>query len=304
MTTKDLFYLTTIAEEKSISKAAAKLFIAQPALSQCLQKVERELGVTIFERTPNGVRTTQEGHYVLDFAAKAQKDYQQMEKRIADVRNSGGGKIRIGLTGTQATYVLPYFLPQFHQDHPNVEVILVEDNSSMIEEKLVNGEIDIGIIHWPMLHDNLDYFVLSEDDMVVVPRSCSRFQQYIYYREESNRPYLDMAFFADEPLVLTPTNQRSRMICDQIFGKAGITPQVKQISKNLITLDALAQVDYATTIMPSKQISDALRRRSFYYIDPQYSVPYSFCVATLKDVYLSVAARSLLDLLHSLRGSF
>ena len=304
MTIRDMLYLTTIGEEKSITKAANKLFVAQPALSQCLQKIEKELGTEIFVRTSSGVRPTVEGQCFLKFAAHTLLEYQGMQKQISDVKNKGGGMVTVGLTGTQATYVLPYFLPRFHQQYPNIEVVLVEDNSNMIEEKLASGEVDIGIVHLPILNTNLDYFELSQDDMVVIPRSFSRFQPYLYYLDGENRPYLDVEFLKNEPLVLTPANQRSRMICNQIFGKAGISPEVKQVSKNLIALDALAQADYATTIIPSKQASDALRRRGWYYFDPRYSVPYTFCVATLKHAYISMAAQKLLDMLYELRGTF
>lgn len=304
MTIRDIFYLMTIGDEKSITKAANKLFVAQPALSQCLQKVEKELGAEIFVRTSSGVRPTAEGQRFLVFAAHTLSEYRGMQKEIKDIKSEGRGTVTVGLTGTQATYVLPYFLPQFHKKYPNIEVILKEDTSGMIEEKLSTGKVDIGIVHEPILNPNLDYFELSRDEMVVIPRSCSRFQPYIYYLEDDNRPYLKTAFFEHEPLVLTPSNQRSRMVCEQIFQKAGITPEVKQVSKNLIALDALAQVDYATTIIPSKQVSDALRRRGWYYFDPQYSVPYTFCVSTLKNAYISVAARKLLDLLQELQGTF
>ena len=103
-------------------------------------------------------------------------------------------------------------------------------------------------------------------------------------------------------MVARPKNRDERGW--QIFGKAGISPEVKQVSKNLIALDALAQADYATTIIPSKQASDALRRRGWYYFDPRYSVPYTFCVATLKHAYISMAAQKLLDMLYELRGTF
>lgn len=304
MTTRDMLYLTSIAEEKSITKAAARLYVAQPALSQCLQKVEKELGTTLFVRTPSGVQPTAEGQCFLEFATQSLLDYQKFQKKIREISETGTGTVHIGLTGTQATYVLPHFLPQVHEKHPNIDVVLVEDSSIVIEEKLSDGKIDIGITHLPIVNEKLDYFELSHDDMVIIPRSCSRFQKNIYYREGSNRPYLDLDFLKEEPLVLTPKYQRSRMICDQIFSKAGIAPKVKQTSRNLITLDALAQVDYASTIMPSRQISDSLRRRGFFYIDPAFSVPYTFCVATLHGAYLSTATRTLLDILYNIRGSF
>lgn len=304
MTLKDMLYLIAISEEKSITKAAAKLFIAQPALSQCVQKVEKEIGTEIFVRTTVGVQVTAEGRCFLKFANKTLLEYQSMQKQMSDIKNAEGGEITLGLTGTQATYILPYILPRFKKIYPNISITLVEDNGSMIEEKLSNLELDVGIIPLPIVKKNLDYFELSQDDMVVIPRSCSRFRKYIYYLDGDNKPYLDIQFLKEEPLVLTLPQQKSRMICDQIFAKAGITPEVKQISKNLITLDALAQVDYATTLMPSKQISGELKRRGFYYLEPKYSVQYSFCVVTLKDTYISMATRKLLDMLYDIRGTF
>lgn len=304
MTIRDMQYLTAIQEEKSITKAAAKLFVAQPALSQCLQKVEKELNTVIFTRTPNGVSPTQEGQCFLEFAAQTLLKHQDMLKKLEDLKHTDQGTVLLGLTGTQATYVLPHFLPAFHRQYPNIEVILVEDNSGAVEEELANGKLDIGIIHPPILNGSLDYFELSKDDMVIVPRSCSRFQPYIYYIGGDNRPYLNIEFLKKEPVVLTLPSQRSRMVCEQIFKKANITPEVKQLSKNIIALDALAQVDYATAIMPSKQLSEALRRRSWYYFDPEYNVPYSFCVATRKGAYISRAAQKLLDMLRGICGTF
>lgn len=304
MTLRDIAYITAIEEEKSITKAAAKLFVAQPALSQCLQRVEKELGSELFVRTTNGVQLTVEGKCFLKFAETTLLAQQNMQKEMKDIQNAEGGEILLGLTGTQATYVLPYFLPRFKQMYPNIEITLVEDSSSLIEEKLANGAIDIGIVHFPIMHENLEYFELSHDDMVIVPRSCSHFQKHIYYQSGDDRPYLNIDFLQEEYLVLTPQNQRSRMVCDQIFAKAGIIPHIKQTSRNLCTLDALAQVDYASTLIPSKQISDALRRRGVYYIDPSYNVPYSFCVVTLKDRYISKATQRLLCLLKELRETF
>ena len=304
MTVRDMLYLTTVEDEKSITKAAAKLFVAQPALSQCVQRVEKELGVELFVRTISGVQPTAEGLCFLAFARQTLLAHRNMQRQLEDIRNAEGGEVLLGLTGTQATYVLPYFLPQFKRLHPNIEIILVEDNSSLVEEKLAAGELDIGIVHLPVVHTDLDYFELSRDDMVVIPRSCSRFQKYIYYQEGDGRPYLDVQFLREEPLVLTPPSQRSRMICEQIFAKADIIPNIKQTARNLITLDALAQVDYASTIIPSKQVSETLRRRGIYYLDSAVSVPYSFCVATLKGRYISKASQKMLSMLQDLKGTF
>ena len=88
MTTRDMAYIVSIAEEQSITRAAAKMYMAQPALSQCVQKVEKELGVTIFHRQPNGVKLTAEGECFLEFAKKTLTEQKTMEKKLLDLQNS------------------------------------------------------------------------------------------------------------------------------------------------------------------------------------------------------------------------
>lgn len=91
MTTRDMAYIVSIAEEQSITRAAAKMYMAQPALSQCVQKVEKELGVLIFLRQPNGVRLTAEGECFLEFAKKTLTEQKTMEKKLLDLQNSDRG---------------------------------------------------------------------------------------------------------------------------------------------------------------------------------------------------------------------
>lgn len=303
MTLRDMMYMTVIAEEKSITKASAKLYVAQPALSQCVQKVEKELGNAVFVRNSNGVVLTAEGECFIEFAKKTLREQKKFEKKIIDLKNADTGKVHLGFTGTQATYVLPYVLPPFKERYPSIEIVLVEAASDEIEDKLVRDEIEVGILH-PPIHGELDAFEISRDDLVIVPRSNSRFQPYIYYREDDTEPYLNIDFLRDEPLVLTNPNQRSRMICEQIFKKANLKPHIRQVTKSINTVDALAQVNYATALIPSKQVSEKLKRRGCYKIDPEYNVPYSFYAATRKDAYLSTAARKLLEFLDEIKETF
>lgn len=304
MTTRDMAYIVSIAEEQSITRAAAKLYMAQPALSQCVQKVEKELGVSLFIRQPNGVKPTVEGKCFLEFAKKTLAEQRTMEKKLADLQDTDHGEIQLGFTGMQATYVLPYFLPQFKEKYPAIDIILTEASSEDVEEKLVKGEVEVGIVHPPLLRDELEYFELNHDEMVIVPRSNSRYHKMIYYRDDDPMPYLDIEFLRKEPIIVTQSWQRSRMICEQIFDKMGFKPPIKQISRNLTTLDALAQVDYGTVLLPSKQVSDALRRRGIFKIDPAYSVPYTFNIAVLKNAYLSSPAQKLVEFLKEIRGTF
>ena len=304
MTLRDLQMMVTIADEKSISRAAVKLFLAQPALSQCLRKVEKELGTVVFVRINTGVVPTEEGEVFLEFARETLGAKSTMEKKMEDLRTEEHGIIHLGLTGTQAAYVLPSFLPEFNERHPRVEIILVEASSTVVERKLMSGECDVGILHPPILEEGLTVFELSHDEMVVIPRSRSRFQPYIYYQEGERIPYLNIDFLRDEPVLFTQGDQRSRQISDGIFERAGFLPKIKQISNHLITLDTLAQVDYGTVLLPAKQISEPLKRRGYYRLDQRFRPWYPFLVAYRKAAYQSAAVKKLLEVLEEKKGTF
>ena len=296
MTLKDLEYFIAISKAKSITRAAAKLYVAQPALSQCLQKIEKELGVGLVVRNSSGVALTREGACFLEFAQKVLQDRSELTKKIQDVENAENGEIRLGFTGTQATYVLPYILPEFQAIHPGVTITLVEAHSDEIETKLLHNEVDIGILHPPILNiSKLNFFEISTDDIVVLPRKASAYQDFIYYKDGCSDPYLDLNFFRKEPVILTLPSQRSRMVCDQIFANAGIVPKVQQVCRSIITLNALAEVDYASVLVPRKQLSRETQSRDFFRIDESIAVPYTFVVATTKDTYLPIAVRNLVE---------
>lgn len=305
MTIKDLNYFLTIVQEKSITQAAAKLFIAQPALSQCIQKLEKETGVRFFVRSNAGVQLTSEGECFLEFAKGVLRDHDVMQQKLKDIgQNLDTGEIRLGFTGTQASYVLPYILPTFEERFPKIHVTLVEATSDQVEERVLQHEVDLGILHNPVLRKGLDCFELSRDDMAVVPRSDSNYRDFVYTKPDSSEQYISMEFFREEPLIMTQQWQRSRMVTDGIFASAGIVPRILQITRNISTMDALAQVDYVSAIIPRKQISEPLKQRGVYTLEPSLDTSFSFIVATKSDAYLSIPVRHFIDVLREKQFTF
>lgn len=304
MTLRDMQYFCAIVQAKNITRAAAALFIAQPALSQCVQKLERELGTTLLLRTASGVALTAEGKCFYEFSRGTLQEQKIFQKKLDDVRNAEGGEITIGFTGTQATFVLPYFLPAFEADHPGIQICLEEATSNDIEKHLSRGTIDVGIIHPPILNAELECFELSRDQMVVIPRTTSSYADYIYRKNGDPISYIQAEFLKNEPIAVTQPWQRSRMITEQIFAKAGIAPKYRQVSRNISTMDALAQIDYATALIPEKQLSPALRKKGYFLLEEAQSTPFSFYVAIKKDTYVSKAAITLLNFLKDIRNTF
>lgn len=297
---QDIYYAITVDREKSITKASNVLYVSQPSLSQCIQKLEKELNITIFKRTSKGVEPTDEGEIFLAFAKKVYTLQKDFETKLCDKSTVNSGKVVVGFTGTQATYVLPYFLPNFKKLYPNINIVLEEATSDNIEKMLEEKTVDIGIIHPPILNNNLDFFELSVDKMIVVPRKESNYLDFVY-----DEKYINLNFFKKEEICTTYPWQRSHMITMKILENANINPLIKKTCRNLSTLDALAQVEYSSVFLPEKQISDNLKKeKEYFFIDEDLNESFSFCVATLKGSYISNATKILLEYLKKIQYSF
>lgn len=169
MTSRELEYIKTVADEKSISSAARKLYIAQPSLSQSLQRIEENLGAKLFNRTPSGLTLTYAGERCYQMACQVLKIYSDFEAEISDINQLKTGRIVMGTTNHLGTVILPEILPEFKENSPSVELEILEDNTGNLEAKLLTGAMDFALLHAPKLAPNplLNYEFLSEDPFVI-----------------------------------------------------------------------------------------------------------------------------------------
>ena len=146
MEMKELAYFIAIAEERSISKAAERLFMAQSSLSQFLRILENNVGSKLFVRTSRGVRLTQEGELMLQYAYKTLSEYRSVQNEIKDMKQLKSGRVIMGISSFRGSYLLPPVLNAFRLEHPDVKVEIVEQNSMALEQMILAGEIDIALL--------------------------------------------------------------------------------------------------------------------------------------------------------------
>ncbi|HJC56175.1 MAG TPA: LysR family transcriptional regulator [Candidatus Eisenbergiella intestinipullorum] len=139
MTDKELLYVKTIIEESSITKAAAKLYIAQPSLSQAVQKIEASLGVHLFERTSRGLQPTRGGMKYYEVASHILRIYHELLEEIGDGRNPQE-QLVLGTTTLLSNLLLGDVCPVFWKEYPGVKVHFWEESRNGILQKLNNGE--------------------------------------------------------------------------------------------------------------------------------------------------------------------
>jgi DNA-binding transcriptional LysR family regulator len=151
MDLRRLRHFDVLAETLNFSRAADRLHVAQPALSVSIQKLERELGTKLFDRTPAGVQLTIAGAAALVEARRLLFHGEQLHRAVQSVMDGTGGRLRIGFVGSAIYRLIPTLVPQFRALYPGVTVVLTEGTSIEIIARLEDEALDLGFVRTPML---------------------------------------------------------------------------------------------------------------------------------------------------------
>ena len=142
MNIRDLKYIINLAKEHNFAKAAKKSFVSQPALSMQIKKLEDQLGVKIFERNNKNFLITDIGKEIIKKAESIIKDSEEIKNIAKNSKDPFSAEIKIGAFPTLAPYFFPNFVNKLHKKFPHLKIFLIEEKSSELNKKLINGDID------------------------------------------------------------------------------------------------------------------------------------------------------------------
>lgn len=178
MTITQLQYVLAVAEHKNFTLAAEKCFVTQPTLSMQIQKVEEELGITIFDRSKKPIQLTEVGQKIVAQAKNIVNEADRMQDIVDLQKGYVGGEFRLGIIPTVMPTLLPMFLNTFIKKYPKVKLIIEELNTNEIIAKLKNGHLDAAIAATPLEEEKIKEIVLYyEPFMVYVPESHTKFEK-------------------------------------------------------------------------------------------------------------------------------
>jgi LysR family hydrogen peroxide-inducible transcriptional activator len=140
-----LRYFVAVADEGSFSRAAAKVRVAQPSLSQQIRKLEAEVGQPLFDRLPRSVVLTEAGRCLLDYARQILASIGDARRCVDELKGAIAGKLAVGAIPTIAPYVLPHLISTFHEHYPEVTLEIVEDVTEGITRRIEGGELDVAL---------------------------------------------------------------------------------------------------------------------------------------------------------------
>lgn len=158
----------TVAKRLSFTKAAADLFITQPAVTKHIKELEQYFKVQLFERQGNQIRLTIQGQVMLQYTEQLFSIYRKMEFDLNSFSNNHKGLLHVGASSTVSQYVIPFTLAEFHKKYKDVEVKLMNGNTEQIENALLNQQIDLGIIEGKSKNKGIKYTEYIKDEIVLV----------------------------------------------------------------------------------------------------------------------------------------
>ncbi|MBV8778334.1 MAG: LysR family transcriptional regulator [Alphaproteobacteria bacterium] len=174
MELRSLHYFVRIAELGSITRAAAHLHVAQPALTRHVQRLEEELNVALFTRANRGVRLTEAGQKLLDGAQRILRDIERTADEIRAQDAHPSGKIVLGITPTLCPVLVPDLFARMRRDYPMIELKVMHAGMVRLEEFVIDGRADIALLSELSRSRLVHSARLAEEEMVLVTRPGAR----------------------------------------------------------------------------------------------------------------------------------
>ncbi len=302
-------YFITVAEELNITKAAERHYISQQSLSNQIIKLEKELGVQLFNRAP-AFSLTYAGSRFLRAATQIIDIRRQILKEIDDINNNRRGEIKLGVSHTRGSALLPEVLPIYNQKHPLVEISLVEANSETLEHQLQHGMIDLMIGFAPITLEGIETMPLMTDRLfLVVPR---RFMTEVFgekteYMRGKFSESADITPFRDCPFLLLKKRNRVRSLTDSYLKSKNINPQILLETENVETAFALSVKGMGLTVYPemflnSLHVDFSDKSEVDFFPLNDSSTVCNICLAYSNTRYLSKAVQDFIETAQQVYG--
>lgn len=278
-----------VSHSRSFSKAAEELFMTQPAVSQAIAKLEKELETHLFNRTPKGVTLTNEGEILHDYVNSALGILDAGEEKILEFKQLSIGQLRIGVGDTISRHFLLPYLETFHTKYPGIRMQVLNGTTSEIIAFIKSGEADLGICNLPV----------EDAQLRVVP--CKEVRDIFVcgekYKNLTKRPIaLDM--LAKLPLIFLEKKANSRQYVERFLLEKGysITPEFELGSHDLVL--EFAKINLGIACVTKEFSKDYLERGILYEIQLLEEVPQrSIGICYLNSVPMSRATKKFIGLI-------
>lgn len=255
---KYLSFVKTV-EYGSFTKAAEILNYTQSGISRMIADLEKEWGVTLLERSKNGVKPTSDGVKLLPYAQNLCTDFDKLKMQVDELNGLQSGLIRIGTFSSVATHWLPNIIKEFQKDYPNIDYELLLGDYTEIEEWIHTGRVDCGFLRLPTQPEFETIFLEEDKLMAIIPE---------------NHPLKDCDLFpvnalCKEPFMLLEKGAKAEI--SEIFERNNLTPNIKFTTWDDYAVMCMVESGLGIAILPEL----ILKRVPYRIIAKELDVPAS-----------------------------
>ncbi|PND32628.1 LysR family transcriptional regulator [Achromobacter pulmonis] len=244
-----LRYFVAVAEESHLTKAAARLGIRQPPLSQQIRVLEEGLGVTLFHRLPRGMELTESGRALLEDAHKILALTEQAVEGVRRVSQGEAGRLTVGFTGSAAFHpFVPSVIRRFRELAPNVRLVLEESSTGELMDDVCDGRVDVAFVRGPYGPDRgvVVEKVLDETMLAAFPADHPAVRR-------RPRQRIALSELADESLILYRRHSGPGLY-DAILAAcaaAGFSPRIAQEAPRMLSTLSLVAAGLGVSLVPA-----------------------------------------------------
>lgn len=293
MDTRQLEYIIQISEERSITKAAEKLFVTQSALNQQLQKLEKELGIALFIRTRSDWQLTPAGEIYVNTARQILNLKKDAYSQIQDLKESGNRRISLGLIPERGVNMFTAIYPEFHKKFPDIRIEPVECNVRTMQNLITRNELNLGLITLDQTQKDENTYVHMEDEEIflAVPVSHPLAQQGS--PDAKTAPEICLSSFSDDPFILITHRSTMFRLEESLFSEAGFEPQVLFSTSSNVSKYRMVLAEVGCALLPGFFAKPDSRLR-YFRLEGRPSWEVTMCCR--KGAYLSRAEQYFLEL--------
>ncbi len=260
MNKAEQYFMETV-RSGSLMAAAQKLYISQPSLTKFIQRLEKQVGATLFDRSVSPMRLSDAGQVYYEFLLEQEQREQAMRARISQVSRMECGTLRLGMPLYFAQCYLPDVLEAFAERYPRVQVELLEASGEALEQAVLTRQIDLAVLHLPLTHSGLTTKRLfSERILLAVPGEGAVPAQV----HEGELPALDMLSY-----LLPAHAQKLGRFATEFFSSRGLHPQVRLRTQNVVTMLSMVAKGMGAGFAPEGGLDaihpQLLQKLQFYY---------------------------------------
>ena len=249
MTLRHMKILVAVCAENSITKAAERLHIAQPAVSIAVKELEEYYGVKLFDRISRRLYLTDTGRTFLEYAAHIVALFDDMERSIRQWELSG--KLRIGASITIGTHLMPRYVNAFYRNHPQSSIDVFIGSSDIIEKKILQNDLDFALIEGTVHSDSILCTTYMKDRLAII---CSPNDPL--YKEET----LTIEHLLSRPLLLREIGSGTRELFDHTLASLEYDYTPAWESTSTEALINAAGEGLGVSVLPHMLVQDALKK--------------------------------------------